>query len=81
MTTSTITVYTRPSCGPCIATKRSLEKIGRPFEEEVAADFLEALRELGYQQAPVTIVTDAGGAIVDHWGGFRPEKIEEWAAA
>jgi glutaredoxin-like protein NrdH len=34
---------------------------------------LEAVKSLGYLQAPVVIADE------DHWSGFRPDKIEELA--
>ena len=68
-----ITVYTKPSCVQCNATKRALAKAGMAYEEidlTVDADALEAVKALGYQQAPVVF---ADG---DHWSGFRPDKIK-----
>ena len=40
---------------------------------------LEAAKGLGYLQAPVVVVRDAENNIVDHWSGFRPEKIDLYA--
>ncbi|WP_182353048.1 glutaredoxin-like protein NrdH [Flaviflexus huanghaiensis] len=73
-----ITVYTKPACVQCNATKRALDKAGLSYEmidlmED--ADALEAVKALGYQQAPVVM---AGG---DHWSGFRPDKIKALVAA
>ncbi|MGO1590690.1 MAG: glutaredoxin-like protein NrdH [Ancrocorticia sp.] len=68
-----ITVYTKPSCVQCNATKRALAKAGLQWEEvdlTVDADALETVKALGYQQAPVVF---ADG---DHWSGFRPDKIK-----
>ena len=73
-----ITVYTKPSCVQCNATKRALAKAGMAYEEidlTVDADALEAVKALGYQQAPVVF---ADG---DHWSGFRPDKIKALAVA
>ena len=73
-----ITVYTTPSCVQCNATKRALAKAGMAYEEidlTVDADALEAVKALGYQQAPVVF---ADG---DHWSGFRPDKIKALAGA
>lgn len=36
--------------------------------------------ELGYMQAPVMTVVSADGELVDHWSGFRPDKIVLHAA-
>lgn len=73
-----ITVYTKPACVQCNATKRALDKAGLSYsmidltEDEEA---LDAVKALGYQQAPVVM---ADG---DHWSGFRPDKIKALAAA
>ncbi len=68
-----ITVYTRPACGPCLATKRALDKLGLDYDvvdisvDDEARDYVMAL---GYLQAPVVVVGD------EHWSGFRPERIK-----
>lgn len=71
-----ITVYTKPSCVQCNATKRALQKNGLEFTEvdlTQDADALATVKALGYQQAPVVF---AGG---DHWAGYRPDKIRALA--
>lgn len=71
-----ITVYTKPSCVQCTATKRALKKHGLEFEEVDLvedADALATVKALGYQQAPVVF---ANG---DHWSGYRPDKIKALA--
>ena len=73
----TITVYTKPSCVQCTATYRALDNKGIEYkvldlsEDESA---LEAVKALGYLQAPV-VITDE-----DHWSGFRPDKINALAS-
>lgn len=67
-----ITLYTKPRCVQCDATKRALDKKGISYELiDIAEDMqaLEYVKSLGYQQAPV-VITDN-----DHWAGFRPDKI------
>lgn len=72
-----ITVYTKPSCVQCAATKRALDKAGLDYElidisiDDEARDYVMAL---GHLQAPVVVT--AG----EHWSGFRPERIKEMAA-
>ena len=72
-----ITVYTKPSCVQCTATYRALDNKGIAYdvldlsEDENA---LEAVKALGYLQAPV-VITDE-----EHWSGFRPDKINALAA-
>ena len=72
-----ITVYTKPSCVPCQATKKALDRAGLAYEEvDISTD--DAARDhvlaLGYLQAPVVEVGD------EHWSDFRPERIQELAA-
>ena len=71
-----VTVYTKPSCVQCTATYRALDSKGIEYEvhdlsEDAAA--LQAVKELGYLQAPVVVTDD------EHWSGFRPDKIAELA--
>ena len=73
-----ITVYTKPSCVQCNATKLAMAKAGRTYREVDLtrdAEALEAVKAMGYQSAPVVF---AGG---EHWSGFRPDKIKALAAA
>lgn len=73
----TVTVYTKPSCVQCTATYRALNARGIEFEIfDVSVDdkALQAVKDLGYLQAPV-VITDE-----EHWSGFRPDKIDELAA-
>jgi glutaredoxin-like protein NrdH len=70
--TMAITVYSKPSCVQCNATYRALDKKGLEYEIfDVTVDekALDAVKSLGYLQAPVVITDD------DHWSGFRPDKI------
>lgn len=77
---TTITVYTRPDCQPCKATKKKLEQLGADYtvvDVTEDADALDLIRDLGYLQAPVTVVRDGDDEI--HWGGYAPDKLR-WAA-
>ena len=73
-----ITVYTRPSCGPCRATRSALARQGTPYETvdiSTDADARDFVMSLGYLQTPV-VVTGA-----EHWSGFRLDRIKalaEW---
>ena len=72
-----ITVYSKPSCVQCDATKRSLNKTGIPYDVvdiTQDADALAQVKSMGYVQAPV-VVTDG-----DHWSGFRPDKLKALTA-
>ncbi|MDO4888555.1 MAG: glutaredoxin-like protein NrdH [Actinomycetaceae bacterium] len=73
-----ITVYTKPSCVQCNATKRALDKAGLSYGEvdlTKDAEALEAVKALGYQSAPIVFAGD------EHWAGFRPDRIKALAAA
>jgi hypothetical protein len=41
----------------------------------------ELVTSLGYAQAPIVIVRDESGGIVDSWSGFQPDNIEKYALA
>lgn len=73
-----ITVYTKPACVQCNATKKMLDRSGLNYEMvdiTLDSDALDYVRALGYLQAPV-VVADG-----EHWSGFRPERIKNLAAA
>jgi glutaredoxin-like protein NrdH len=67
-----ITVYTKPGCGTCDATKvwlnrNKIDYLQVDIEHDAAARaFVE---QLGYTQMPVVV---AGS---EHWSGFRVEKL------
>ena len=73
-----VTVYSKPQCVQCDATKRELRKLGAEFRTVDLTETPEALEyvteELGYAQAPVVVVED--GTEQNHWSGFRPDKIK-----
>lgn len=72
-----VTVYSKPMCVQCNATYRALDKAVVEYEKVDMSQDLEALelvKGLGYLEAPVVVTAD------DHWGGFRPDKIEGLAA-
>lgn len=73
-----ITVYSKPACVQCTATKKALDRAGLEYEVvdiSVDADAREYVMALGHLQAPVVVAED------DHWSGFRPERIRGLAAA
>lgn len=76
MHSEVLTIYTRPGCGPCTATKRALEKAGIPFREieveSVTPEQLDSFRAEGLTQAPVVIAPDGRA-----WSGFRPDEISK----
>ena len=75
-----ITVYSRPNCGPCSATKHALQSRGVPFETVNVMDdaaSLDAIKGLGYLTVPVVLVQDGDAA--EHWGGFQLDRIADLA--
>lgn len=72
-----ITLYTKPACVQCNATKKALDRAGLDYEmvdisqDDEARNYVMAL---GYLQAPVVQVND------EHWSGFRPERIQSLVA-
>ncbi|APX32839.1 NrdH-redoxin [Brachybacterium sp. P6-10-X1] len=72
-----ITVYSKPLCVQCDATKRALNKAGVAYDVvdiTEDADALARIKSMGYVQAPVVITEQ------DHWAGFRPDKIKALSA-
>jgi len=68
----TITVYTKPSCVQCDATKRLLTKLNLEFDTVDITedqDAFDMIISKGFKAAPVV---NADG---DWWAGFNPEKI------
>jgi len=67
-----ITVYTKPACVQCDATKRLLTKLNLDFSTiDITEDSsaLQMILDKGFQAAPVVNAGD------DWWAGFNPEKI------
>lgn len=84
-----ITLYTKPRCVQCTATKRSLDKLGLEYTTIDVSQDKEALGRIiaaGHLSAPVVEIdgeivdeSDARGGpvMVSSWGGFRPDLIEK----
>ncbi|WP_052259956.1 glutaredoxin family protein [Pseudarthrobacter phenanthrenivorans] len=83
----TLEIYSKPSCVQCGATHRKAKKNGIVFVDARLHEDIEinqnAVRELGITlgvaSAPLCIVRAADGTVADSWGGFNPDKMEEWA--
>lgn len=73
-----IIIYTSPGCGPCVATKRALDRAGLAYEERAGAEWPEEVERLarivGSRQGPLVM---AGDLV---WSGFQPAKLAEIAA-
>lgn len=68
----TVTVYTKPNCVQCDATKRSLTKLGIEFNTIDATQdekVYNMLVEKGFKAMPVVNADD------EWWSGFNPDKI------
>ena len=75
-----VTIYTKPGCGPCAATKHAMKSRGIAHEAiDVMADdaALEAIKGLGYLTVPVVLVQHGDAA--EHWGGFQLDRIADLA--
>lgn len=74
-----ITVYSKPDCMQCNFTKKYLKERDITFKEIDVTQDEVALRlvkeQLGYKTVPVVVVI--GGNDIEHWYGFRPEKLAE----
>jgi glutaredoxin-like protein NrdH len=67
-----VTVYTKPSCVQCDATKRMMDKLKIEYSTvDITADTeaFEMIVAKGFKSAPV-VITDN-----DSWSGFNPDKI------
>lgn len=77
----TVEVYSKADCTQCDSTYRSLDYHGVPFTVlriDQVEEHMAKVKELGYLQAPVVVVTDEDGN-VNHWSGFRVDKILQFA--
>ena len=71
-----VTVYTKPNCVQCDATKRTMDKLGIEYatvDITVDTEAYDMIISKGFQAAPV-VITDT-----DAWSGFNPGKISELA--
>lgn len=75
----TVTVYSKPKCVQCEATKRKLDELRIPYESIDLTEDAEAMERVlswGYRHMPVVEVgTD------HHWTGYRPDLIAKFAAS
>ena len=72
-----VTVYTKPSCVQCDATKRMMDKLNIKYSTvdiTVDTEAFDMIVSKGFKAAPVVITDD------DAWSVFNPDKISELAA-
>ena len=75
---ATVTLYTAPRCTDCAAAASTMDKKGIPYTLMSVAAFpasLDYVKSLGHQRAPVTVIHDEAGTVLDHWSGYRPDKL------
>jgi glutaredoxin-like protein NrdH len=72
------TVYSLPDCVQCKATKLYLEKQGVEYDEVMLTQDNDgwelATKILGYKSAPVVVIRDDSGTIMEHWEWFQSRK-------
>lgn len=71
-----LTVWVKPNCGQCIATKTTLDRKGIAYQTRSLMDEPDALEHfmsLGHRSAPIVSAGD------EVWSGFRPDRIEAYA--
>ena len=74
-----VTVFEKPSCTQCYATKRWLDKEGVEYETKSILENEEAvavLKEAGYASAPGVFLHGKSGILLDCWGGYNPGKLK-----
>lgn len=80
-----ITLYTTPNCPQCMMTKKFLDRRDITYQvvalETDPAARAYVMDTLGYKAAPVVTVTNKAGTITDHWSGFQPDRLAEYAPA
>lgn len=72
-----ITVYSKPACNMCDATKRAFDRAGleyTPVDMTQDPEAFEKVKASGALAAPFVEVQFEDGR-VDSWAGFQPEKI------
>jgi len=76
-----LTIYTQPHCQPCKATKRWLDRRGITYQEvdiTTSPDDAEAIRSLGFKEAPVVIVSTGDTETELMWSGFDPNNLTKY---
>lgn len=76
---SHLTVYTKPNCPMCKATRTYLEKHNIPYIEaqlETNPQIIETAKQHHILTAPIVTITTPDGNIQDIWGGFNPTKLK-----
>lgn len=79
-----VTLYGKEHCVQCTASERKLNQnqVQYLHQDATSEENLKLIRELdpSYRSAPIVTVSE-NGVVIDHWTGYRPDKIDELAAA
>lgn len=71
-----VTVYTKPVCQGCKATKRKLNDLDIDHDTvELSPEDTQRFLEMDLKSAPVVEV-DLGEGAYWHWAGYAPSQIE-----
>lgn len=74
----TVKVFSKNHCQPCNLTKKAFVAKDIAFTEVNIEDNPSAYDEaiaFGHSSAPIVVISDLDGNVVDSWGGMRPDKI------
>lgn len=69
-----VTVYSKPACVQCTATKKALDRLGVEYnviDISQDDDARQLILDLKYTSVPVVVAGD------QHWSGFRPDLLSE----
>lgn len=72
-----VTLYSKPACVQCTATKRDLDEKEIPYalidltKDQAAFDYVTGL---GHRSAPVVVV-ERNGTMSAHWSGFDTGQL------
>ncbi len=74
-----ITVYEKSPCPACTQTKKTLDRSGIEYnKKDILSDdeaFTFVTKTLGYSSAPIVVVRDEEGTIINHWSGFNLDEL------
>lgn len=80
---ATATTYSQPACVQCNAVKRRIDGNGLNIDyvmfAEQSDEVIAEVRGLGHMSSPVTVLRDDSGAIIDHFQGYDPDRLEKFS--
>lgn len=74
---SVITIYGKPNCHACNATRTHLDTRAVPYiyiDITKYTEYADYLLDLGYREVPVVEISS-----VARWSGYRPDRLDELA--